>query len=185
MPYRMKFELGTKSVRIVLTSFLLWAFGVGITWAENSTPSLAACLPPISGSEDSAEDCPLTYRPPPPLGQSIDVSECLFLPEQAEALGQVFLTMQCAISNRSNERVVFFKYGIRYMELGSSNVLVEVGFEGAQRFSTAHLVPVLQPQETRSLRLVAPDLPRGISASELDISVEVLGVSVLGSSGLR
>lgn len=185
MAYRMKFELGTKSVRIALTSFLLWAFGVGITWAENSTPSLAACLPPISGSEVNAEDCPLTYRPPPPLGQSIFVSECRFLPERAEALGQVFLTMQCAISNRSEERVAFFKYGVRYLELGSSTVLAEVGFVGEQRFSTANLVPVLQPQETRSLRLVAPDLPTGTDETEVEIFVEVLGVSVPGSRALR
>lgn len=153
--------------------------------AENSGPSFATCLPPTSESEDTAEDCALTYRPPPPLGQSIDVSECRFLPEQAEALGQVFLTMLCAISNRSEERVGFFKYGVRYMETGSSTVLVEVGFEGEQRFSTALMVPVLQSHETRSLRLVAPDLPIGTDASEVDIFVEVLGVRVLGSRALR
>ena len=64
------------------------------------------------------------------------------------------------------------------MEAGSSTVLVEVGFEGEQRFSTAHLAPVLQPQETRSLRLVAPDLPTGANAPELGVSVEVLGVGM-------
>ncbi len=157
----------------------------GILSAQGLSTSFDACLPPTSDGEANAEDCPLTYRPPTPLGQSIDVSDCRFLPEQAEALGQVFLTMQCAISNRSEERVVFFKYGVRYMEAGSSTVLVEVGFEGEQRFSTAHLVPVLQPQETRLLRLVAPDLPTGTNASELDVSVEALRVGMPDGRILR
>ena len=153
--------------------------------AQGLRTSFDACLPPISDGEANAEDCAMTYRPPIPLGRSIDVSDCRFLPEQAEALGQVFLTMKCAISNRSKERVVFFKYGVRYIEAGSSTILVELGFEGEQRFSTAHLVPVLQPQETRSLRLVAPDLPIGAIASELDVSVEVLGVGIPDGRILR
>ena len=99
--------------------------------------------------------------------------------------------MQCTVSNRSRERVVFFKYGVRYVEagkagyVGSPIVLLEAGFEGELRFSTAHFKPVLEPQETRALRLVAPNLPTGTDAFEVDVYVEALGVGVPGSPILK
>lgn len=165
---------------------ILFCFGAaGISLAQSPSSSCDACLPPTSDSDRNPEGCILTYRPSPPLGQNIDVSECRFLPEQAAALGQVYMTMHRSLSNRSEERVAFFKYGVRYMEAGSSTPLVEVGFEGAQRFSTALMVPILQPRETRSFRLIGPTLPIGKDPSQLDISVEVLGVSVPGSRSLR
>ncbi|GLO70200.1 hypothetical protein MACH17_17170 [Phaeobacter inhibens] len=84
--------------------------------------------------------------------------------------------MQCSISNRSEERVASFNYGVRYLAAGNSTVFKEVGFEGEQRFGTALLVPILLPQETQSLRLVASDLPTDVVTADLDISVEVISV---------
>ncbi|AUR03831.1 hypothetical protein PhaeoP72_01858 [Phaeobacter inhibens] len=162
-----------KSVFVLLTVCLAVA---GNLSAQGLSSPFDACLPPTSDGNVNAEDCPLTYRQPRPIGQSIAVSECRFLPERAEVLGKVLLTMGCSISNRSGERVAFFNYGVRYLAAGSSTVLKEVGFEGEQRFGTALLVPIVQPQETQSLRLVAPDLPPNAITSDLDISVEVLSV---------
>ncbi|NRB00274.1 MAG: hypothetical protein HRU32_10705 [Rhodobacteraceae bacterium] len=165
--------------RIKRSAFVLMTVCLAIAGnlsAQGLSSPFDACLPPTSNGDDSAEDCPLTYRPPPPIGQSIDVSECRFLPERYEALGTVFLTIRCSISNRSEERVASFNYGIRYLAVGSSTALKEVGFEGEQRFGTALLVPILQPQETQALRLVAPNLPPNVTTSDLDVSVEVIRV---------
>ena len=162
-----------KSAFVLVTVCLATA---GNLSAQALSSSFDACLPPTSDSNVNAEDCPLTYRPPPPIGQSIDVNECRFLPERSEALGKVFLIMQCSVSNRSEERVASFNYGVRYTSVSSSNVLKEVGFEGEQRFGTALLVPIVLPQETQSLRLVAPDLPPDAFTSDLDVSVEVISV---------
>ena len=162
-----------KSVFVLSTVFLAIA---GNLSAQGLSNSFDACLPPTSDGNVNAEDCPLTYRPAAPIGQSIDVSECRFLPERSKALGKVLLIMRCSISNRSEERVASFNYGVRYLAVGSSTVLKEVGFEGEQRFGTALLVPIVHPQETRSLRLVAPDLPTDASTSDLDVSVEVIRV---------
>ncbi|MEY8099775.1 hypothetical protein AB9F29_20620 [Falsihalocynthiibacter sp. S25ZX9] len=171
-----------KSVFILVTVCFAVA---GNLSAQSLGNSVEACLPPTSDGDANAEDCSLTYRPPTPIGPNIDVSDCRFLPGRSEVLGRVILTMQCTIFNRSEERVVFFKYGVRYMESGSSTVLVEAGFEGEQRFGTANLVPILQPQETRSLRLAAPDLPTDAIATELDVSVEVLRVGMPDGRFLR
>lgn len=168
---RMKWIM--KSVFVLLTVCLAFA---GNLSAQGISSSFDACLPPTSEDKVNAEDCPLTYRQPPPIGQSVDVRECHFLPERAELLGKVFLTMRCSILNRSEVRVASFNYGIRYLAAGSSAVLKEVGFEGEQRFGTALLVPIVKPQETRSLRLVAPDLPTNVITSDLDVSVEVISV---------
>lgn len=166
--------------------FMALCFGIAASVsAQGAQTAVAACLPPISNSEDNDEDCILTYHPPPPLGPSIEIDDCRFLPGRTKAPDQVFLTLQCAVSNRSDEEVLHFKYGIRCLQAESATVLLEVGFEGALRFGTAHLVPVLQPQETRLLRLVAPDVPTGTSASELDVSVEVLRVGLPDGRMLR
>lgn len=166
--------------------FIALSFGIaGSVSAQGVNTDIAACLPPISDSEDNDEGCILTYHPPPPLGPSIEIDDCRFLPGRTKAPDQVFLTMQCAVSNRSGEEVLHFEYGVRYLQAGRATVLLEVGFEGAQRFGTANLQPVLQPQETRLLRLVAPDLPTGASASELDVSVEVLRVGLADGRMLR
>ena len=162
-----------RSVFVLLTVCLATA---GNLSAQGLSSPFDACLPSISDGNVNAEDCPLAYRQPTPIGQSIDVSECRFMPERAEVLGKVLLTMRCSISNRSEERVASFNYGIRYLAVGSSTVLKEVGFEGEQRFRKALLVPILRPQETQSLRLVAPDLPTNAITSELDVSVEVISV---------
>ena len=174
--------------RIIKSIFVLVTFCLAIAGslsAQGLSSSFDACLPPTSDGNVNPEDCPLTYRPPPPIGQRIVVSECRFLPERAEALGTVLLTMQCSISNRSDERVASFKYGVRYLAVGSSTVLKEVGFEGELRFGTALLVPIVQPQQTRSLRLVAPDLPTNIITSDLDVSVEVISVRTPDGRNLR
>lgn len=158
--------------------------------SQGQPTSFDACLPPTADGKENDEECALTYRPPP-LGHSIHVSECRFLREQFELRSQVFLAMRCTVSNRSQERVAFFNYGLRYVEagkagyVGSPIVLLEAGFEGGQRFSTAHLKPVLEPQETRELRLIAPSLPTGTAAFEVDIYVEALGVGVPSSPILK
>jgi hypothetical protein len=162
-----------KSVCLLLTVCLPVA---GNLSAQGLNSPIDACLPPTSAGNINAEDCPLIYRQPRPIGQSIDVSECRFLPERAEILGKVLLTLGCSISNRSEERLASFNYGVRYLASGSSTVLKEIGFEGEQRFGTALLVPIVQPQDTQSLRLVAPDLPPNAITSDLDISVEVISV---------
>ncbi|MFV1463332.1 MULTISPECIES: hypothetical protein [unclassified Phaeobacter] len=165
--------------RFMKSAFVIVAVCLAIAGnlsAQDLSSSFDTCLPPTSDGNVNADDRPLTYRPPPPIGQSIDVNECRFLPERSEALGKVFLIMQCSISNRSEERVASFNYGVRYLAAGNSTVLKEVGFEGEQRFGTALLVPILLPQETQSLRLVASDLPTDVVTADLDISVEVISV---------
>ena len=165
--------------RFMNAAFVLVTVSLAISGnlsAQDLSSSFDTCLPPTSDGKVNAEDCPLTYRPPPPIGQSIDVNECRFLPERSEALGKVFLIMQCSISNRSEERVASFNYGVRYLAVGNSTVLKEVGFEGEQRYGTALLVPIVLPQETQLLRLVAPDLPPDVVTSDLDVSVEVISV---------
>ncbi|WP_300064735.1 hypothetical protein [uncultured Roseobacter sp.] len=174
--------------RIMKSAFVLLTvcFGiVGNLSAHGLSSSFDACLPPTSDGNMNAEDCPLKDHPPIPIGQSIDVSDCRFLPEKAEAPGHVFLTMQCTVYNGSKRRVAFFQYGVVYVKAGSNKVLAEVGFEGEQRFSTALLVPVLQPQETRPLRLVTSDLPTEVIGSQMDIFVEVLGVGMPNGRILR
>lgn len=174
--------------RFMKSAFVLVTVCLAMTGslsAQDLSSSFDTCLPPTSNGNVNAEDCPLTYRPPPPIGQSIDVNECRFLPERLEALGKVYLAMQCSISNRSEERVASFDYGVRYLAVGNSTVLKEVGFEGEQRFGTALLVPILLPQETQSLRLVAPDLPPDVVTSDLDVSVEVLSVGTPDGRMLR
>lgn len=177
---RMKRPMKSIFVLVIVCSVV-----AGNLSAQGLSSSFDACLPPTSGGNVNAEDCPLTYRLPPPIRHSIDVSECHFLPERADALGKVFLTMQCSISNRSEERVASFSYGVRYLAVGSSTVLKEVGFEGEQRFGTALFVPIVQPQDTRSLRLVAPDLPTDALTSDLDISIEVISIRTPDGRTLR
>jgi len=174
--------------RTMKSVFIAGTFSVvvaGNLSAQDRSSSFDACLPPTSDGALNAEDCPLTYRAPPPIGQRIDVSECRFLPERAEGLGKVFLTMQCSISNRTEERIASFNYGVRYLAAGSSTVLKVSGFEGKQRFGTALLVPIVKPQETRLLKLVAPNLPTEALTSELDVSVEVIRARTSDGSILR
>ncbi len=177
-------------MKLVFVLFLLCFAVAGKLSSQGQSTSFDACLPLTSDSEENDDECVLTYRPPP-LGDSIEVSECRFLREKNEVRGQVFLAMRCTVSNRSEESVAFFKYGVRYVEagkagyVGSSIVLLEAGFEGGLRFSTAHLKPILEPQETRELRLIAPNLPIGTEAFEVDIYVEALSVGIPGGSILK
>ncbi len=165
-----------QSGKLVFVALTICLTIAGNLSAQGLSSSFDACLPPTSDGDVNAEDCPLTYRPPPPIGKSIDVTECRFLPERSEALGTGFWILRCSVSNRSEERVASFNYGVRYLAMGSSIVLKEVGFAGEQRFGTALLVPIVLPQETQSLRLAAPDLPTDVLTSDLDVSVEVISV---------
>lgn len=174
--------------RLMKTAFVLLTVCFAISGelsAQDSSGPVDACLAPTSDSNVNAEDCPLTFRQPRPIGQSIDVSECLFLPERLEANDRAFLILQCSVSNRSEESVASFNYGVRYLAVGSSKVLTEVGFEGDLRFGTALLVPIILPQERQSLRLAAPDMPADVVASDLGISVEVISVRTPDGRTLR
>ena len=69
----------------------------------------------------------------------------------------------------------------------SSSVAAEKGTSIAENghFNASLLMPVLQPLETRSLRLVGPRLTADVLTTELYVAVEVLSVTLVGGQILR
>lgn len=153
--------------------------------ADTSLPSLSDCLPPTADILNTPSECVLTYRPAPLLRQDVRVSNCSFLSGDVEAREHEYRLMLCSIKNGSREAIESFRYGVRYFELGDDTPLAEAGFEGAHRFSSANIEGTLQPGEERFFNFVGPAIPKGVSASRLDLVVEVTGVFVPGSWELR
>ena len=136
-----------------------------------------ACLPPIHGSNGGSGSCSLGFYSSEPPYQKIETGECKFFFDERAAVVDDFSVIECLIHNISKQRVLFFKYGVRYMVKDSSAPLVEDGFEATHRYNSGHLVPALFPGETRPVKLIAPSFPDSMKPSELRISIEVIEVS--------
>lgn len=149
--------------------------------------SLAACLPPIAGNTYDPDKCSLTYRPPPPLAQDVKITDCSFVSRNflPGALREGATLIQCSVFNGSHEAIESIRYGVRYMEDGRKTPLLEAGFQGPARFSTRNISGGLQPGEKSRFPFAAPGLPKGVDAAHVVPVIEVLGVHVPGSLGLR
>ena len=168
-------------------SFLLICvlFSGSAGFAQNLPHDISGCLPPKSGERSSNEDCFLTYVPPPKLRHDIVVGECEFLPESFQMKKRFFTSFQCSIVNESEEEVESFRYGVRFFDWITGNLLVEDGFESSFRYSSGNIDGGFQPNERLTLRFSGPDVPDQFFLFSIDIEVEVTGVYVPGSRLLR
>lgn len=151
--------------------------------ADEVATSLAGCLPTTSRTTYDPDRCSLTYRPPPPLKQDVEIGDCSFLPGWVRG-GEATL-MACDVFNGSREAIESMNYGVRYMENGRKTPLLEAGFQGPIIFGTASIPGDLQPGESRVLMLAGPGLPTGSDPARVIPVIEILDVRVQGSLAPR
>lgn len=150
-------------MRYIVVLGLLFGLGSQCV-AQDTSPSLKKCLPPLSGDTFKASECSLTYRPPKPLSEQLKVDGCIFRSGNTVSSGGPFTLLQCTTLNTSQDPIRSFQYGVLYLEKDTMKTVAKAGFSTSRRFATPVLKGSLQPGEARILGFIGPPLPEALRA---------------------